>query len=363
MWNVLALLLPLAGIRGTVRDIGTRAPVPASRSRYSDASRARSRTPWPIHARCRDGSPAALRRIGYATLEITPAIRSSRSCYAHRRALEGVTVTALRAEGARRRGADHAAHGHPGGDRAPVLRTGDAAPSTATPSVTAYSDGGAFSNYTYCGCAESIRRASTSPSTACRSTTGRPGCVLLQLSRLRQLRAVGADPAGRGHQLAGDGVVCRSVNFESVALGQGRTARRAPASRGAFNTTRGSAEWQSGLCLTSSPSTAGFGARHGRIPPPCRETRRPGGFCQRRLLRRADERKLTPLTGVSRTRSRISRRPSRICAPTPRQPPHAGGTRPFHPDRGQRFGHPTARRDSTVSATAYSRASRAGTTM
>lgn len=304
MWFSLFLLLALVPVRGTVRDAVTRAPlagvvVQVAGRTAGTATDADGRFSLEAHV------PARLRftRVGYVALELAvtdsvldvflvPAVRS----------LEGVTVTALRAEG--------------GGNEAPITQrivsrdelerrySGQEIPlllTNLTPSLTSYSDGGAFSNYTY------LRLRGIDQSRINITLDGVPlndaedqGVFFSNFPDFANSVQSVQVQRGVGTSSQGTAAYAGSVNFESVALAGSTRRGEVQLSRGAFDTNRGSAEWQSGLLSSglafygrlSTQQTDGFRYHSGN--------RSAGGFGSAGYFGARTSVKVTALTGVSR---------------------------------------------------------------
>jgi iron complex outermembrane receptor protein len=304
MWNVLVLLLPLAGIRGTVRDIGTRAPIAGVTVQV--LGRIEGTITDSLGRFALDAEPGVrlrLGRFGYAPHEITatdsvldvlltPTARS----------LEGVTVTALRAEGARDGGApitqrvvsQQEIERQYSGQEMPFLLS-------TTPSVTVYSDGGAYSNYTY------FRVRGMDQSRVNITLDGVPlndaedqGVFFSNFPDFANSMQSVQVQRGVGTSSQGVASYAGSINFESVALGRSERRGEVQLSRGAFNTTRGSAEWQSGLLPSrfafygrlSALDTDGYRHHAGN--------RSTGAFASAGYFGERTSAKLTALTGVSK---------------------------------------------------------------
>ena len=304
MWNVLALLLPLAGIRGTVRDIGTQAPI--SGVTVQVLGRIETTITDSLGRFTLDAEPGVrlrLGRFGYATHEITAADSVLDVLLTPTaRSLEGVTVTALRAEGARDGGApitqrvvsQQEIERQYSGQEMPFLLS-------TTPSVTVYSDGGAYSNYTY------FRVRGIDQSRVNITLDGVPlndaedqGVFFSNFPDFANSMQSVQVQRGVGTSSQGVASYAGSINFESVALGRSERRGEVQLSRGAFNTTRGSAEWQSGLL----PSRFAF---YGRVSALDTDgyrhhagNRSTGAFVSAGYFGERTSAKLTALTGVSK---------------------------------------------------------------
>ena len=249
--------------------------------------------------------PGRLRfaRLGYVTAEVTVQADSIIDVLLApaTRALEGVTVTAIRAAGAP--GAapitQHVVEKEDlerrySGQEMPLLLT-------ATPSVTSYADGGAYSNYTY------LRLRGIDQSRINVTLDGIPltdaedQAVYFSnfpdfgnsIQSVQVQRGVGTSSQGTA-SYAG------SMNFQSIALTRAARGGEAQLSYGAFGTTRGSAEWQTGTSgnglsaygRLSSQQTDGYRYHSGN--------RSTGGLFSAGYFGLASSVKLTALSGVSR---------------------------------------------------------------
>lgn len=304
MWNFLALLLPLADIRGTVRDISTRAPVPGVTVQV--VGRIQGTITDSLGRFTLDAEPGVrlrLSRIGYAPREVTVADSVlDVALTPAARALEGVTVTALRASGTRDAGApitqrvvtQEQIERQYSGQEMPFLLS-------TTPSVTVYSDGGAYSNYTY------FRLRGIDQTRVNITLDGVPlndaedqGVFFSNFPDLANSMQSVQVQRGVGTSSQGVASYAGSINFESVSLAGTSRRGEVQLSRGAFNTTRGSAEWQSGLLpgglaiygRVSAQDTDGYRHNAGN--------RSTGAFLSAGYFGERTSAKLTALTGVSR---------------------------------------------------------------
>lgn len=254
MWNAAALLSQLLTISGGVRDAASGEAVRGATVQavgspiavLTDSSGSFTYT---------SALPVRLRvsRAGYVTKEVlagrgteslevrlTPAILS----------LEGVTVTAIRGEA---------------GDVAPIAQrtlqqeeierrySGQEMPflMSTTPSITTSSDGGAYSNYTY------FRVRGIDQTRVNITLDGVPlndaedqGVFFSNFPDFGNSIQSVQIQRGVGTSSLGAGSFAGNVNFESIALAGGRRGGEVQFSRGDFNTTRGSAEWLSGMSRT-----------------------------------------------------------------------------------------------------------------
>jgi iron complex outermembrane recepter protein len=301
---LLLAVLPLLPVRGHVRDAVTRAPLAGVTVQVVGSTTGTSTDASGAYAlSVPDGRRLRFTRSGYTSLEATPGdsvldvllVPSVRS-------LEGVTVTALRAEGARPGGApisqrivtQEEIERRYSGQEMPLLLT-------ATPSVTAYSDGGAFSNYTY------MRLRGIDQTRINITLDGVPlndqedqGVFFSNLPDFGTSVQSVQIQRGVGTSSQGTASYAGSVNFESIALANGPRRGELQLSRGAFNTTRGSAEWQSGLLpnkfafygRVSALDTDGYRHHSGN--------KSQGGFVSAGYFGERTSAKLTLISGVSR---------------------------------------------------------------
>jgi iron complex outermembrane receptor protein len=197
-----------------------------------------------------DGGRVRITLRGFAPLEL-----SARSDTALRilltpltRALEQVTITAIRgtADAARAPISQHtipitAIEPRYSGQEVPLLLAD-------TPGITAYADGGAYSNYSY------FRIRGIDQTRVNITLDGIPlndaedQAVFFSnfpdfgnsVQSVQVQRGVGTSSLGTA-------AYAGSINFESLALAQSSLKSELQLSRGSFNTTRGSAEWQNGI--------------------------------------------------------------------------------------------------------------------
>ena len=197
-----------------------------------------------------DGGRVRVTLSGYAPLEL-----SARSDTALRilltpltRALEQVTITAFRGTADATR-APISQHTIPisvleprySGQEMPLLLAD-------TPGITAYADGGAYSNYSY------FRIRGIDQTRVNITLDGIPlndaedQAVFFSnfpdfgnsVQSVQVQRGVGTSSLGTA-------AYAGSINFESLSLAQSSPKSELQLSRGSFNTTRGSAEWQNGI--------------------------------------------------------------------------------------------------------------------
>jgi iron complex outermembrane receptor protein len=223
---------------------------------------------------------------------LTPSVRS----------LEGITVTALRGEGARVDGQalTQSLVRQPdfawrySGQELPILLAN-------TPSVTSYSDGGAYSNYTY------FRIRGIDQTRVNITLDGVPlndaedqGVFFSNFPDLANSLESVQIQRGVGTSSHGVASYAGALHLETVSLAHAHPGAEAQISHGAFNTSRASAEWQSGR------SARGFAA-YGRLS--WQETdgyrrnagnRSTAGFLSAGYFGATGSAKLTALSGVSR---------------------------------------------------------------
>lgn len=249
------------------------------------------------------GARLRFARLGYVSLEVTVPADSvlDVQLMPSARALEGVTISALRATGVEsgapitQRLIDAAElESRYSGQEMPLLLA-------ATPSMTSYADGGAYSNYTY------MRLRGIDQTRINITLDGVPlndaedqGVFFSNFPDFANSIESVQIQRGVGTSSQGTAPYAGSVNFESVALA--RTVRRGEVQlgRGSFDTNRGSVEWQSGplkerfaaYARLSSQQTEGYRRHSGN--------RSAGGFLSAGYFGDDATIKLTALSGVSR---------------------------------------------------------------
>jgi iron complex outermembrane recepter protein len=297
------LLLSLV-VSGRVRDAVTLAPVPGVTVRVAgmptgtitdDSGR------FSLDAAV--GARLRLSRLGYTTLEVAIANESLGDVLLvpSIRALEGVTVTALRGYGAGRdapisdremsRAEIERAYS---GQEMPILLS-------ALPSMTAYADNGAYSNYTY------FRLRGIDQTRINITLDGVPmndmedqGVFFSNFPDFGNSIQSVQIQRGVGTSSQGTAPYAGSINFESISLANAPSGGEVQVGGGSFGTYRGSAEWQSGMLANryavygrvSSQQTDGYRDNSGN--------RSTGGFVSAGYFGSRDIAKLTAFTGVSR---------------------------------------------------------------
>ncbi len=235
---------------GEIRDAVTQMPlagasiavIGSGRATISDSS-GRFRLDVPDDARIR------ISRRGYAPVEISARADTALRMFLTplTRALEQVTITAIRGASDQGRApitqhtiAITALEPRYSGQEMPLLLAD-------TPGITAYADGGAYSNYTY------FRIRGIDQTRVNITLDGIPlndaedQAVFFSnypdlgnsVQSVQVQRGVGTSSLGTA-SYAG------SINFESLALAQSTQRGELQMSRGSFRTTRGSAEWLGG---------------------------------------------------------------------------------------------------------------------
>lgn len=242
-------------------------------------------------------------RLGYAPLELTVRADSVLDVrlVPSARALEGVTVTTIRAASVEsgapitQRVVGRAElESRYSGQEMPLLLT-------TTPSITSYSDGGAYSNYTY------MRLRGIDQTRINITLDGVPlndaedqGVFFSNFPDFANSIQSVQIQRGVGTSSQGTAPYAGSVNFESVALSRSVRGGELQLGRGSFDTNRGSAEWQSGplaerfalYARISSQQTEGYRRHSGN--------RSAGGFFSAGYFGDDATLKLTALSGVSR---------------------------------------------------------------
>lgn len=247
-----AVWLAIVLLSGEVRDAVTQAPIQgASIVALGSGTQAISDSSGRFRLDAPNGSRLRVSRIGYATVEVVAAQDTGLRIFLTpvSRALEKVTITAIR-------GASEVS----GNGAAPITQTtipvrdleqrysGQEVPlllSTA-PGITAYSDGGAYSNYTY------FRIRGIDQTRINITLDGIPlndaedqGVFFSNFPDFGNSVESVQIQRGVGTSSLGTAAYAGSVNFESFPLMRNRTGGEVQLSRGSFNTNRGSAEWQS----------------------------------------------------------------------------------------------------------------------
>lgn len=249
LWFAVALL------SGEVRDAVTQAPITGA-SIMAVGSSAVSTTDSSGRFRLDAPNGARIRvvRTGYVSVEFAPQQDSGVRVFLTpvTRALEKVTITAIRGA-ADASGMTSAApitqatisarelEKRYSGQEIPLLLS-------ATPGITAYSDGGAYSNYTY------FRIRGVDQTRINITLDGIPlndaedqGVFFSNFPDFGNSVQSVQVQRGVGTSSLGTAAYAGSVNFESFPLVRARTGGELQLSRGSFNTSRASAEWQSML--------------------------------------------------------------------------------------------------------------------
>ncbi|MGH7179082.1 MAG: TonB-dependent receptor plug domain-containing protein, partial [Tepidisphaeraceae bacterium] len=195
-----------------------------------------------------DGARVRLTRPGYASVELPARADTVLRILLTplTRALEQVTITAIRGSSDAER-APITQHTIPiaaleqrySGQEVPLLLA-------ETPGITAYADGGAYSNYTY------FRIRGIDQTRVNITLDGIPlndaedqGVFFSNFPDFGNSVQSVQVQRGVGTSSLGTAAYAGSINFESLALAQRARSGELQVSRGSFNTTRGSSEWHS----------------------------------------------------------------------------------------------------------------------
>lgn len=272
------------------------------------------------------GTGARLRftRLGYAPLELRVPDTGELHVLLvpSARALEGVTIAALRAEGAAGRApitqrvvTRDALDAQYSGQEMPLLLTD-------LPSMTSYADNGAYSNYTY------MRLRGIDQTRINITLDGVPlndaedqGVFFSNFPDFGNSLESVQIQRGIGTSSQGTAPYAGSINFESIALARAPRGGELQVSRGSFDTNRGSVEWQSGPIADrfaaygrlSSQRTDGFRHHSGN--------RSEGGFLSAGYFGERATVKLTAFSGVSRNQESYLASPADVIAVDPRHNP------------------------------------------
>lgn len=246
-----ALWLAFVLLSGEVRDAVTQAPL-AGVSVIAVGSGVQTITDSSGQFRLEvpSGSRIRLVRAGYTPMEFTPQQDSALLILLTpvTRALEKVTITAIRGapEGSNAAGAPitqttisaRELEQRYSGQEVPLLLS-------ASPAITAYSDGGAFSNYTY------FRIRGIDQTRINITLDGIPlndaedqGVFFSNFPDFANSVESVQVQRGVGTSSLGTAAYAGSVNFESFPLDRNRSGGELQLSRGSFNTSRASTEWQ-----------------------------------------------------------------------------------------------------------------------
>ncbi len=253
--SFLALWFAVVLLSGEVRDAVTQAPIAgASIMAVGGSAVATTDSSGRFHLDVPNGSRIRVVRTGYVSVEFAPQQESGVQIFLTpvTHALEKMTITAIR--GAADAGGMKAAppitqtmipvrelEQRYSGQEIPLLLS-------ATPGITAYSDGGAYSNYTY------FRIRGIDQTRINITLDGIPlndaedqGVFFSNFPDFGNSVQSVQVQRGVGTSSLGTAAYAGSVNFESFPLVRSRTGGELQLSRGAFNTSRASAEWQSML--------------------------------------------------------------------------------------------------------------------
>lgn len=325
MIGMTALWMASLVVNGQVRDAVSRTPVEGVVVQVVGTA-VGTLTDSSGYFRLDAGPGARLRftRLGYASMELRVRDESELQVLLvpSARALEGVTIAALRAEGA--------------GDRAPIAQrvlTRDALDArysgqemplllTDLPSMTSYADNGAYSNYTY------MRLRGIDQTRINITLDGVPlndaedqGVFFSNFPDFGNSLESVQIQRGIGTSSQGTAPYAGSINFESIALARAPRGGELQVSRGSYDTNRGSVEWQSGPIADrfavygrlSSQRTDGFRYHSGN--------RSEGGFLSAGYFGDRSTLKLTAFSGVSRNQESYLASPEDVIAVDPRHNP------------------------------------------
>ncbi|HSA54518.1 MAG TPA: TonB-dependent receptor [Gemmatimonadaceae bacterium] len=270
------------------------------------------------------GARLRFTRLGYAPVEIR--VREAGELQVllvpSARALEGVTIAALRAEGAsgsapitQRVLARDALDARYSGQEMPLLLTD-------LPSMTSYADNGAYSNYTY------MRLRGIDQTRINITLDGVPlndaedqGVFFSNFPDFGNSLESVQIQRGIGTSSQGTAPYAGSINFESMALARAPRGGELQLSRGSYDTNRGSLEWHSGPLAerfalygrASSQQTDGFRHHSGN--------RSAGGFLSAGYFGNRNTLKLTAFSGVSRNQESYLASPEGAIEDDPRHNP------------------------------------------
>lgn len=319
------LWLALQPVTGRVQDAVSRAPVEGVTVQVVGTA-VGTLTDQAGRYRVEADPGARLRftRLGYASLELTVRTDSllDVALVPSARALEGVTITTLRAEGVEsgapitQRVVERAElESRYSGQEVPLLLT-------ATPSITSYADGGAYSNYTYMRLRgiDQTRINITLDGVPLNDAEDQAVFFSNFPDFANSMQSVQIQ-RGVGTSTQGTASYAGSVNFESIALARSDRSGELQLGRGSFDTNRGSVEWQSGpfaerfalYARLSSQQTEGYRRHSGN--------RSAGGFVSAGYFGDAATLKLTALSGVSRNQEAYLASPIDAIRDDPRHNP------------------------------------------
>lgn len=325
MIGMAALWVASLVVNGQVRDAVSRAPVEGvvvqvvgtAIGTLSDSAG---------HFQLDAGTGTRLRftRLGYAPMELRVRDQGELQVLLmpSARALEGVTIAALRAEGAtgnapitQRVVTRDALEARYSGQELPLLLTD-------LPSMTSYADNGAYSNYTY------MRLRGIDQTRINITLDGVPlndaedqGVFFSNFPDFGNSLESVQIQRGIGTSSQGTAPYAGSINFESIALARAPRGGELQVSRGSYDTNRGSVEWQSGPIADrfavygrlSSQRTDGFRHHSGN--------RSEGGFLSAGYFGDRSTVKLTAFSGVSRNQESYLASPEDVIAVDPRHNP------------------------------------------
>ncbi|MEO8449230.1 MAG: TonB-dependent receptor [Gemmatimonadota bacterium] len=302
----LALIAVLLTIAGRVTDAVTGTPIAGARveqTRGGNATLTDSSGRFTLASEGAGPIAVKIRRTGYADLDTTLAPSGGTvelRLTPVARALEAVTVSAIRGLGETPVSATEVTKRELevrySGQEIPLLLA-------LTPSITAYADGGAYSNYTY------LRIRGIDATRINMTLDGIPlndaedqGVFFSNFPDFaNSLQSVQVQ-RGVGTSSNGTAAFAGSVNFESIALRDAPRQAEAQLTGGSFDSRRGSLEYQTGMLKSrfagyarlSFNDTDGFRFNSGNQAL--------GGFASAGYFGDRTSLKLTGFSGVSRNR-------------------------------------------------------------
>jgi iron complex outermembrane receptor protein len=305
--SFLTLWFAVALLSGEVRDAVTRAPIAgASIMAVGTSAIAMTDSSGRFRLEAPNGTRIRVVRMGYVSVEFVPQQDSGMRVFLTpvTRALEKVTITAIRgaADASGMNGAAPITQATISARELEQRYSGQEIPLllSATPGITAYSDGGAYSNYTY------FRIRGVDQTRINITLDGIPlndaedqGVFFSNFPDFGNSVQSVQVQRGVGTSSLGTAAYAGSVNFESFPLVRTRTGGELQLSRGSYNTSRASAEWQSMLSdrvgaygRVSSQETDGYRHHSGNAST--------GGFASAGYYGDRTIAKLVAAVGISR---------------------------------------------------------------
>ena len=325
MIGMAALWMASLVVNGQVRDALSRAPVEGVVVQVvGTAIGTLTDSTGRFQVDAETGARLRFTRLGYAPMELRVRDEGELQVLLvpSARALEGVTIAALRAEGAggsapitQRVLPRDALEARYSGQEMPLLLTD-------LPSMTSYADNGAYSNYTY------MRLRGIDQTRINITLDGVPlndaedqGVFFSNFPDFGNSLESVQIQRGIGTSSQGTAPYAGSINFESIALARAPRGGELQVSRGSYDTNRGSMEWQSGPIADrfavygrlSSQRTDGFRHHSGN--------RSEGGFLSAGYFGDRSTLKLTAFSGVSRNQESYLASPADVIAVDPRHNP------------------------------------------